>query len=111
MTTTSRGPGPQSLVKLPYGDLAVALYASDLQTPAGSLPEAAVAAYAEEGARRLGGYERVAYLHRQWRGLNQRFMNSRISPAEYRAALADLWPDARRLDACMGYDIGRLLPQ
>lgn len=95
---------------LGYGDFAIALYASSLPIPAPDLEGDTIAAYAEEGTGILGGHEAVRNLHAYWLRLNLDLIRSRISAEDHAIAMKRLWPDAERLERCIGYDTVRLLP-
>jgi hypothetical protein len=90
------------VTRMPYGELAVALYASDMPTPTGSRsarqdPQQ-IAAWVEQGTARLGGELAVWKRDREEREFNGRTANksrSQLSKQE-KAQERLLWPDRRR---------------
>jgi hypothetical protein len=87
---------------LPYGELAIALCASDL--PDRPLADGELFFLAGQGFERLGGSRQVRELHRAWVRLNEDFLCGRISSGLYDKALKVLWPDPGRFDLCLAYD-------
>ena len=109
----------QTLSDLPYGDLAIALYASPDGLLANRAPLEDIADAAAKGVAALGGLERVRHIHRKWTEWNCMFLRRQISEAAYAAAIELLLEsmttggdpaDVARLERCIGLDYGRLIP-
>lgn len=93
---------------LPYGDLAIALYASDMPLSP-DMDDETVLDYAHQGVQALGGFDRVRRLHEHHLRLNRDRMRRCITDEAYAEAISALWPDTDRFERCIGYDIWRLL--
>lgn len=121
MTLTATEPGTRRAeCSLPYGDLAIALYAAiTLPAAPSHTPDIAqLSDYAKEGARTLGGVERVHALHDELLRLNQRLLRGSLTAEDYEAeviswlqsAIPQRRPDTARLRWCESADFGRLRP-
>lgn len=93
---------------LPYGSFAVALYASDMPDVGAVTDVEQILSWARSGAERLG-LDEVHRRHSRWLSLNGQLIDRQITPERHHEAMAELWPDAERLERCIGYDIGRFL--
>lgn len=96
---------------LPYGCLAIALYAAP-NLPYPHRPEEDLVVYAEHGLQELGGVARAEELHQQWLELNARWLSGHRG--DYRNAVRPwlrlvspaLPPDPDRFDRCLRDDFG-----
>ncbi|MFF4777540.1 hypothetical protein ACFY05_32255 [Microtetraspora fusca] len=91
---------------LAYGPLAVALYAADLPDEP-QLDD--LSRLAAQGVARLGGVTRVRELYQEWTALTARVDLDGLSPEEYQRAIRAMWPDATKMDRCVGLAYQRLI--
>lgn len=91
---------------LGYGELAIALYASDLSSadPKGN----ELTRLADQGIERLGGLQQVRALYEWWTDLNIAREQRRITVSEYAAALRRRWEDQDLFERCKMLDYQRL---
>lgn len=101
---------------LPYGPMAVALYASPgLPYPERPrLSSQELAAHAAQGITRLGGVDRVRSLYMEWKAANRALLHDEIGEATYEAKVIALLarmhtaaPDPGRFNRCIAYAYGR----
>lgn len=104
---------------LPYGEFAIALYASDtLPLPGGreaTMEE--IVKHAERGLVILGGPERLRGLHAALLRANEALLGRDLADEEYSQrvyeiladAVPTLRPNLQRLERCTGLDYRRLL--
>lgn len=104
---------------LPYGEFALALYASDTlplpRTEPPSLSE--LIECAERGLRIIGGHAKVVELHTAMLRANERLLRGQVEPDEHAKVVRDLLREAiptipaniKRLERCTGYDFRRLI--
>ncbi|MBF8187463.1 hypothetical protein ITP53_17320 [Nonomuraea sp. K274] len=91
-------------LRLPYGELAVALYASDMPTrrlPARDIALEQVAAWVARGVERLGGEVKVWWLDFQSRQLGIRLSEAGATTSQERTEYRALWPQPRREDSAL----------
>lgn len=93
---------------LPYGFFAVALYASDMPVSA-KVDDQRLLDYARQGVATLGGGSELSLIHNYLLRLNRERVSQKLTHQQYVAALAERWPDQRRLERCFKYDMHRLL--
>lgn len=103
---------------LRYGLMAIALYAA----PALPYPERRrlspqeLDGHAAQGIIRLGGAERVRFLHDKLLDANKALRHGKITESLYQARVEemlaltapDIDPDIERFNRCVGYDYGRM---